>query len=92
MLRKRIRTYKKIIVERDHTTRWLAWLAESPEIAINGKTPENAIRNLLGMFDGELAFSIEELSSINYAAANGHLEYWLRFSELQAPRRPALQS
>jgi hypothetical protein len=87
MHRKRKITYKKIIVECESKTRWIAWLAESPDVVINGKSPEHAIRNLLGTLDGEPTFNVKELSSINYAATFGHLEYWLRFSE-GTPHRP----
>jgi hypothetical protein len=82
-----MKAYAKIIVESDKPDHWVAWLESSPEIAVGGELPVEAIQRLFKMFNGETVFESEEISSIDDATRDGHLEFWIPFQHLRKTPR-----
>lgn len=68
-----MRALAHIIVEQQDG-HWSAWFSGTPQVACGGQWPADAIQRLLDGFGG-MEFDGEELTAIEDATRDGHLEF-----------------
>lgn len=78
-----MRSYVRINIEQQNAEHWMAWFAETPQLAAGGPIAADALARLLLLF-GHEDFEVADTSSIEAAARPGHVEVviplrrWLR--------------
>ena len=68
-----MQVYAHIIVEQ-HLSHWSAWFSGTPQVAYGGQWPADAIRRLLDALGGN-QFDVEQISEIEEATRDSHLEF-----------------
>lgn len=64
----------RVIVEQTRPGRWSASFAGVPAIAASGKSSRQAIERLFSLV-GDAVLNVDEISSIDDATRDGHLEF-----------------
>lgn len=85
----RQRAYARIVIEQMSDGCWSAWFADLPEFTSLGARPFDAV---IGLFDivGGSQFHTDEISQIDYACHDGHLEYRIPFRQLMRTPLPSV--
>ena len=86
---RQMRSYAKIIIERQNDDHWHAWFVDTPKQVTGGKWPADALARLLLLFGAD-EFETDETSTIMEATRPGHLECRIPFRRLKVVPTPSV--
>lgn len=85
----RHRAYARIVIEQMSDGCWSAWFADLPGFTSLGHRPFDAVTGLFDIIGGS-EFDTDEISQIDYACRDGHLEYRIPFRRVMRTPTPSV--